>query len=154
MKKRPLTQLVPDVRNAMEEVLAEVTETAAMDLKEAGPFWTGHFESTWQVNPGKKAVPANIANPLAVPKKPRTKEITPIYMPDSPNLGGYTLGNRAKYTLVAMDIVPLAEKKGVAVYRGDAPGATAPKFWFDTYVNARLPTMVNRTLQSVFRRFS
>ena len=81
---KPLTQLVPDLREALEKGLEEAAEKVVMDLKEDGPYWTGFFESLWEVNPGNTAIKANIKNPLKVPKKPKTKEITSVDIPESP----------------------------------------------------------------------
>ena len=145
--KKPLTQLVPDIREALEKGLEEAAEQVVMDLKKDGPYWTGFFESLWEVNPGNTAVKANIKNPLEVPKQPKTRQITPVEIPESPNLNGYTIGNRAEYRLYAMDIL-----KGGARDRAGAR-LTADKNWFDTYVNAKMPQVVNQTLINVFRRY-
>ena len=147
---KPLTQLVPDLREALEKGLEEAAEKVVMDLKEDGPYWTGFFESLWEVNPGNTAIKANIKNPLTVPKQPKTKQITPVDIPESPNLNGYTIGNRAEYRLYAMDILA---SPGVA--RGNYPSAnlTADKNWFDRYVNARMPAAINTALTNVFRRY-
>jgi len=68
----------------------------------------------------------------------------------SPNLGGYTIGNRANYRLYAMDLKPSPTG------RGAYPTAelTAPKNWFDTYINAKMPQTIERALFDVFRRYS
>jgi len=146
---KPLTQLVPDLREALEKGLEEAAEKVVMDLKEDGSYWTGFFESLWEVNPGNTAIKANIKNPLTVPKQPKTKQITPVDIPESPNLNGYTIGNRAEYRLYAMDIL-------TAGNRGRSnPNArlTADKNWFDRYVNARMPAAINTALTNVFRRY-
>ena len=53
----------------------------------------------------RKAVKANIKNPLEVPKQPKTPQYVDIDVPESPDLQGYTIGNRAEYRLYAMDII-------------------------------------------------
>ena len=102
---KPLTQLVPDFREALEEGVQQATKTVVRDLQVAGPYWTGFFSDVWQVNVGKTAVKANIQNPLEVPKQPKTPQYVDIDVPESPDLQGYTIGNRAAYRLFAMDIV-------------------------------------------------
>ena len=102
---KPLTQLVPDFREALEEGVQQATKTVVRDLKVAGPYWTGFFSDVWQVNVGKTAVKANIQNPLEVPKQPKTPQYVDIDVPESPDLQGYTIGNRAAYRLFAMDIL-------------------------------------------------
>ena len=104
MAKKSITQLVPDFREALEDAVEQATTKIVWDLKYAGPYWTGFFESLWQVNPGKAAISANIANPLEVPKQPKTPQYTDFEVPRSPNLGGYTIGYRANYRLYSMDL--------------------------------------------------
>ena len=146
---KPLTQLVPDFREALEEGVQQATETIVRDLQVAGPYWTGFFSDVWQVNVGTTAVKANIKNPLEVPKQPKTPQYVDIDVPESPNLQGYTIGNRAAYRLYAMDLEPTTRgRKG-----GDAPNATAEKNWFDKYINAQMPGVIEQQITNVFRRF-
>lgn len=140
-----LTQIVPDFREALEEGVQEAAEQVVFDLKREGPYWTGVFETLWQVNAGNYAVKPNVANPLEVPNTPAARSYTKAEVPESPNLGGYTIGNRAKYRLIAMDIVG---------DRGSRRGKTAPKNWYDTYINSKMRTVVNKSIQNVFRRYS
>jgi len=147
MKSKPLSQLVPDFKAALEEGLQEAAEQVVYDLKREGPYYTGFFETLWEVQPGKTKIVANIANPLKVPKTPAARSYTTAEVPESPNLGGYTIGNRSEYRLYAQDIL-----KGGA---RSAEGArlTAPKDWFDTYFNAKMPAVLDAKLTNVFRRF-
>ena len=147
MKSKPLNQLVPDFRNALEEGLQEAAEQIVYDLKRDGPYYTGFFETLWEVQPGKTKIVANIANPLKVPKTPAARSYTTAEVPESPNLGGYTIGNRSEYRLYAQDIV----KKGPRQAK-DAR-LTANPNWFDTYFNAKMPTVLDAKLTNVFRRF-
>jgi len=146
---KPLTQLVPDFREALEEGVQQATETVVRDLQVAGPYWTGFFSDVWQVNVGKTAIKANIKNPLEVPRQPKTPQYVDIDVPESPDLQGYTIGNRAVYRLYAMDLKPTTRgRKG-----GDAPNATAEKNWFDKYINAQMPGVIDQQITNVFRRF-
>jgi len=147
MKSKPLNQLVPDFRNALEEGLQEAAEQIVYDLKRDGPYYTGFFETLWEVQPGKTKIVANIANPLKVPKTPAARSYTTAEVPESPNLGGYTIGNRSEYRLYAQDII----KKGPRQAK-DAR-LTANPNWFDTYFNAKMPTVLDAKLTNVFRRF-
>ena len=142
-----LTQIVPDFRVALEEGVQEAAEQVVFDLKRAGPYYSGVFETLWQVNAGNYAVKPNVANPLEVPKTPAARSYTEAEVPESPKLAGYTIGNRAKYRLYAMDILgdPL---------RGDKQGRTAPKNWYETYINSKMRRVVNTSIQNVFRRYS
>ena len=145
---KSLTQLVPDFREALEEGLENATEKVVYDLKRDGPYWTGFFESLWEVNAGNRAVRPNVKNPLEVPKQPLTPRYTPVDVPKSENLNGYTIGNRAEYRLWAMDILKAGPRQ--------APNArlTADRNWFDTYVNSKMPRVISSELRNVFRRYS
>ena len=144
---KPLTQLVPDFREALEEGVQQATETVVRDLQVAGPYWTGFFSDVWQVNVGNTAVRANIQNPLEVPKQPKTPQYVDIDVPESPDLQGYTIGNRAAYRLYAMDILNAGPRA--------QPGArlTADKNWYDKYVNSQMPGVIDQQITNVFRRF-
>ena len=144
---KPLTQMVPDFREALEEGLQQATKTVVRDLQIAGPYWTGFFSDVWQVNVGKTAVKANIQNPLEVPKQPKTPQYVDIDVPESPDLQGYTIGNRAAYRLYAMDILNAGPRA--------QPGArlTADKNWYDKYVNSQMPGVIDQQITNVFRRF-
>ena len=148
MKK--LDQLVPDFREALEEGLENAAEKVVYDLKRDGPYWTGFFESLWEVNAGNKAVRPNVQNPLEVPKQPLTPKYTPVDVPKSENLNGYTIGNRAEYRLYAMDI--LKGERGRQ--GGNSPNATARPNWFDTYINSKMRRVVDSEIRNVFRRYS
>ena len=140
-----LTQIVPDFREALEEGVQVAAKQVVFDLKREGPYWSGVFETLWQVNAGNYAVKPNVANPLEVPKTPAARSYTEAEVPESPNLAGYTIGNRADYRLVAMDIVG---------DRASRKGKTAVKNWYDLYINSKMKTVVNTSIQNVFRRYS
>ena len=132
---KPLTQMVPDFREALEEGLEVAAGEVTEQLKIAGPYWTGFFESLWVVQPGKKAIKANIKDATTNKKKRPARDYTEVEVPESPNLGGYTIGNRANYRLYAMDILPSPTGRGAY----PAANLTAQKNWFDLYVNAKMP---------------
>ena len=142
MKSKPLSQLVPDFKAALEEGLQEAAEQIVYDLKRDGPYWTGFFESLWVVEPGKTKIVANVKDATTSKKKRPGRDYTDVFVPESPNLGGYTIGNKANYRLYAMDILPSPTGR----QGGDAPNKTADKKWFDTYVNAKMPETINRSL--------
>ena len=148
---KPLTQLVPDFREALEEGVQQATETVVRDLQIAGPYWTGFFSDVWQVNVGKTAVKANIKNPLEVPKQPKTPQYVDIDVPESPDLQGYTIGNRAEYRLYAMDIIK--EGPRWPRERNKVPRRTADPNWYDKYINAQMPGVIDQQITNVFRRF-
>ena len=145
---KPLTQMVPDFREALEEGVQQAAETVVRDLQIAGPYWTGFFSDVWQVNVGTTAVRANIKNPLEVPKQPKTPQYVDIDVPESPDLQGYTIGNRAEYRLYALDIINAGPRAN--------PNArlTADKNWFDKYVNSQMRSVIGEQITNVFRRYT
>ena len=145
---KPITAIVPDFRDALEEAMEQIAETVTDELKEAGPYWTGFFDSLWVVQPGRKAVIANISDP-STNKKKRPKEPSDTFVPPSPNLAGYTIGNKANYRLYAMDILPTPTGR----QQGNAENKTAPKNWYETYRNATMGQTIQRELTNVFRRY-
>lgn len=144
---KPMTQIVPDFREALEEGVETAAEEIVEQLKIEGPYWTGFFESLWQVNVGRTAVKADIVDPETNKKRRLTRVYTPADVPESPNLQGYTIGNRANYRLYAMDIKPSPTGRGAY----PAANLTAPKNWYDNYVNAKMPETINRNLWQAFR---
>jgi hypothetical protein len=149
---KPLTQIVPDFREALEEGVQQATKTVVRDLQIAGPYWTGFFSDVWQVNVGKTAIKANIKNPLEVPKQPKTPQYVDIDVPESPDLQGYTIGNRSEYRLLAMDIVK--DRRDPPRGRSAANARlTADKKWYDKYINAEMPRVIDQQITNVFRRF-
>ena len=149
MAKKPITQLVPNFREALEEALEVAAGEVTEQLKIAGPYWTGFFESLWVVQPGDRAVEANIKDPSTNKNKRPGRDYTDVFVPPSPNLGGYTIGNRANYRLFAMDLLPSPSGRGAY----PQANLTAQKNWFDLYVNARMPNTIEQSLTSVFRRY-
>ena len=148
---KPLTQLVPDFREALEEGVQEATKTVVRDLQVAGPYWTGFFSDVWQVNVGKTAVKANIKNPLEVPDRPKTPQYIDVDVPESPDLQGYTIGNRAEYRLYAMDIIKAGAAKRPEVRQTQR--LTAEPKWYDKYINSQMPDVIDQQITNVFRRF-
>jgi len=144
---KPITQIVPDFREALEEGVETATKDIVEQLKIEGPYWTGFFESLWQVNVGKTAVRADIKDPSTNKKRRLTRVYSPADVPESPNLQGYTIGNRANYRLYAMDIKPTPTARGAY----PAANLTAPKNWYDNYINAKMPETINRNLWQAFR---
>lgn len=142
MKSKPLSQLVPDFKAALEEGLEVAAGEITEQLKVEGPYWTGFFESLWVVEPGKTKIVANIKDATTSKKKRPGRDYTDVFVPESPNLGGYTIGNKANYRLYAMDILPSPTGRGAY----PAANLTAKKNWFDLYVNAKMPETINRSL--------
>ena len=146
---KSLTQIVPDFRQALEEGVQQATETIVRDLQVAGPYWTGFFSDMWQVNVGKTAIKADLRSMETVGKEPKTRDYVEVAVPDSPNLQGYTIGNRAAYRLYAMDILTA----GTRARANPNARLTAPKKWYDNYINSEMPGVLESRIYDVFRRY-
>lgn len=134
---KPFQQLARDVLGFTGRALEELAEETVMELKRRGPYWDGDFEAAWEVRLGNENIPADRSkNGWPDPDGPLNHDITPVTIPRQPTGRpvGYTIGNRMNYRAIAMDLEPSPRgKDGKWKYRGDRPGATAPKGWFETF---------------------
>lgn len=145
-----LEDLVSDFRAALDVALERTVLAVAYDLKKAGPYWSGQFEELWEIRAGKEAIQPNIAYASDFLASPMGRQITPIYAPPTTSLQGYTLGNRAQYRLIAMDVIPGQDSR----YRYERPGRTAPQDWYSTYRNSRMRETINKTLTRTLMELS
>tara|TARA_R100001082_G_scaffold29945_1_gene15039 strand:+ start:2018 stop:2500 length:483 start_codon:yes stop_codon:yes gene_type:complete len=159
VKRKPITQLIPDVREALIEGMEEATEAITLDLIEQGPYWSGLFARSWMVVRGQNSIPQYIPRQYPVPREARerpkgeaVKALRPI-VPKNEDLRGYTIGNMTEYAGYAMDIWPTNKGR----QGGNAPNATAPPKWFQTYAGGGTGTgmawRVEHELTNVFRRY-
>ena len=153
---KDISQLIPDVREALQEGLEESVQEVATELRRRGPYWDGTFADNWIVQPGSRAIRPIIPTMPNVAANPRPCPATwqELDLPPSPNLGGYTLGNRTTYRIYAMDLAP----SGVwgNVYRYETKRQTvrpAQRFWYTTYINNVMPKTIDGVFRDVFRRF-
>ena len=156
MTVKKLDQLLPDVLTAIRGGLKETAQNLTMDLKAKGPYWSGQFESLWEIKTGDVQIPKNIPTlERPVPKAPRQK-ITNLPIVPTPKLKlGYTIGNRASYAAYAQDVIPTPTGRSSPTFTridGTPVRLTAPKYWFDTYLNAQAGRTVERSLLKAFRK--
>jgi hypothetical protein len=130
---------------AIEESVAtraprQIAEQVVADLQKAGPVWTGTFRNAWRINAGDTPVAATVDRIGGYQYDPDDSQPDPVAARriTVPALGFgprfkaslskqktlYTIGNAAKYRLLAMDLVP-----------GRNPPRTAPQDWFLTYMD-------------------
>lgn len=162
MVVRPLQNASRDLRKAFAEGMEEVARNITADLKHQGPYWSGQFYNLWVIEPGDVGILKNIPTAMRpVPKSPGVKPSllagkAMVNVPRSSLELGYTVGNRANYALYAMDLLPTPTGRRSPSFEtmdGKPVRITAPKFWFDTYMNAQAGKTVNASLASVFRRY-
>ena len=145
-----LARITDDFKTVLSGALELAAADIVQDLQQDGPYWSGFFSEVWEVKAGDTPIQANLTDPLKVTlKRPRSRPSTfpRIDVPPTPELAGYTIGNRALYRLYAMDILPSPSGRGAY----PAANLTAPKNWYDNYVNAKMPETINRNLWQAFR---
>ena len=151
---KPISQLIPDFREALGKGLEEAAENIVDGLIEDGPYWDGVFAASWMVKKGKRAIPAYIPSAFkrsaVAQKKPDDfKHLIPM-IPDNENLEGYTIGNMTEYRGYAMDLLPTT----VGRQMGNAPNKTARKDWFILYVQGgRMKKRFDTAMTNVFKKY-
>jgi len=161
MAVRPLKNASRDLMQAFSEGMEEVARNITADLKYWGPYWSGQFYSLWVIQPGDVDIPKNVQTVYPVLKAPRSEPSysagkASVSVPRSSLKEGYTIGNRAQYAMYAMDLLPTPTGRrspSFTTMDGKPVRLTAPKFWFDTYMNSLAGKTVNASLVSVFRRY-
>ena len=161
MAIRPLKNASRDLMQAFSEGMEEVARNITADLKYWGPYWSGQFYSLWVIEPGDVDIAKDVPTVYPVLKTPRSQPSynagkAMVSVPRSTLDQGYTIGNRAKYALYAMDLLPSPTGRRSPSFTrmdGSPVQITAPKFWFDTYMNSLAGKTVNASLVSVFRRY-
>jgi len=152
---KPISQLIPDFREALKEGLEEAVENVVGDLIDEGPYWSGLFASSWMVRSGKTSIPTVIPRNYPVPRQEQSGKFVKNLLPNIPKnngLEGYTLGNMTEYRAYAMDLLPTTKGRQM----GNAPNATAKKDWFLLYVHAPgggMGKRINDTLTNVFKKY-
>ena len=123
------------IQSTSKKAAAAAAREVVDDLKQQGPYYTGHFEESWVVVPGAVNVPATSEHPLSPRDRwqgweggdfPDNRRQTPVDIPEGHST--LTIGNRAKYRDIAMDLLP-------GRYEVDKNN-TADKDWFVRYVQA------------------
>ena len=135
-RRRTAKFKLPGFRKWLDNVSEETARAGAKeivtDLKTAGPYYTGHFEESWEVKGGDVRIPADSEHPLGARERwqgwddntfPLPRRISPVDIPQG--FTQFTIGNRSKYRDVALDLVPGRVEPG--------KNNTAPKDWFVRY---------------------
>ena len=130
------------------------------DLQKAGPSWTGDFKNNWVVAIGDTDIPATVPRRFPIPVTPLNTPSKPIIVPPLPakfsiNKIKYTIGNRAEYRAIALDLDPGQVR--TSLKGGRQPRNTAPKDWFTTYlqggqINKTIAASLGPELDKVWRK--
>ena len=143
---------IPGLNAWIDNIKNELSENAArdivIDLKIAGPYWTGEFEAGWVVKRGAVGVAATVPSKYSLEEsipeqQPRT--ITDVTIPPATGRGNitYSIANEMEYRDIALDLVPgrYAENKR----------NTAPQDWYVKYAQTQLRSRLEKTTGKVAR---
>ena len=144
---------IPGIRayvdNIKNELSENVTRDIAIDLKIAGPYWSGEFEANWVAKRG--AVGGAASKPSAYGAFPERKQrtITDVIIPPAKGRGNitYTIFNQMIYRDVALDLVP-----GRLSASGNKSYADQPaQDWYEKYVQTELRNRIAESTKKVAR---
>jgi len=144
-----LNAWVDNIKNALSENAAR---DIVIDLKIAGPYWSGEFEAAWVVKRGAVSVGATKQSELdltGVFPERKDRTITDVTIPKATGRGDitYAIGNEMAYRNIALDLEP-----GRRVPSRDESYTDQPaRNWYDTYVNTQLRDRLERTTGKVAR---
>jgi hypothetical protein len=144
---------IPGLNAWIDNIKNELSENAArdivIDLKIAGPYWSGEFEANWVVKRGATGVGATKKSSFEAFPEQQPRTITDITIPPATGRGDitYSIANQMEYRDIALDLVPDSKGK----LRGDKPRRTADKYWYDTYVQTQLRGRLEQTTGKVAR---
>jgi len=155
---KPISQLIPDFREALGKGLEEAAENIVDGLIEEGPYWDGVFAASWAVKKGKRSIPAYNADMRSAtrsssartkPSGTARKALIP-FIPDNENLEGYTIGNMTRYRGYAMDLLPT----NFGRQGGRAENATAIPDWFIKYYQGEgMKKRYDEAMTNVFKKY-
>lgn len=144
---------IPGLNAWIDNIKNELSENAArdivIDLKIAGPYWSGEFEAGWVVKRGSTGVAASTPSRYTTTPEQQPRTITDVTIPPATGRGDitYSISNKMAYRDIALDLIPDATGK----FRGDRPRRTADKYWYDTYVQTQLRGRLADTTGKVAR---
>jgi len=145
---------LPGIREYAEEITQVLAQTAAKeivaDLIFLSPWYSGHFANSWEVRIGDVRIPADSPPLPYLQRQTRTTRQQPT-IPTVPSLRGtgskkvvgYTIGNRATYRNIAMDLVPGRTQ--------NAREISAPQDWYVKYVQTELLTRLGKSVANASR---
>ena len=133
---KKLSQLMPDLKAALEDGMRDAATDITNELKRRSPYWSGDVERGWQVVQGQEPVPNDLPGRdlSEVPERlPRPSQPSPIVggVPEPDLSKGYAIGNRMEYVDYAADLAPWSDNRD-GTLRYEHPGAdqgAEPRWW-------------------------
>ena len=101
---------IPGLNAWIDNIKNELSENAArdivIDLKIAGPYWSGEFEANWVVKRGATGVSASKKSSFGDFPERQPRTITDITIPPASGRGNitYSIANQMEYRDVALDL--------------------------------------------------
>ena len=144
---------IPGLNAWVDNIKNELSENAArdivIDLKIAGPYWSGEFEANWVVKRGATGVAASKPSSYGEfpERKPRT--ITDVTIPPASGRGSitYSIANQMEYRDIALDLKPGRLNQSGQLSYSDQPAQD----WYVKYVQTQLRTRLEKTTGKVAR---
>lgn len=133
---RSINKLVPDLKKGLAAAEQRAAVDTVYELKKRGPYWSGDFQNAWDINLdiNNKVFSNRVGRSLREVPSPLPRVVTPVAEPaEDPHFRGYAIGNRMLYASYAMDIEPWPGNP----YRRQNAYSTAPRDWFELYINGR-----------------
>ena len=141
-----LNAYIDNIKNELSE---NVVRDIIIDLKIAGPYWSGEFEQNWVAKRGATGVAASKAPASEDFPERESRTITDVEIPPAQGRGDitYSISNRMEYRDIALDLVP-----GRLGATGNKSYADQPaQDWYETYVRSQLRSRIKASTAKVAR---
>jgi len=144
---------IPGLNAWIDNIKNELSENAArdivIDLKIAGPYWSGEFESNWVVKRGSVGVGATKESQFGVFPERRTRTITDVTIPPAKGRKDitYSISNQMVYRNIALDLEPGRLRKSGELSYSDQPAQD----WYVKYLQTELRSRLEKTTGKVAR---
>ena len=144
---------IPRLNAWVDNIKNELSEAAArdivIDLKIAGPYWSGEFEANWVVKRGSVGVGASKESGFGAFPERQPRTITDVTIPPSTGRGDitYVISNQMVYRDVALDLKPGRLNKSGELSYSDQPAQD----WYVKYAQTQLRSRLEQTTGKVAR---
>jgi len=144
---------IPGLNAWVDNIKNELSEAAArdivIDLKIAGPYWSGEFEANWVVKRGATGVGASKESRFGEFPERQPRTITDVTIPPAKGRGDitYSISNQMEYRDIALDLKPGRLSKSGNLSYSDQPAQD----WYVKYAQTQLRGRLEQTTGKVAR---
>ena len=144
---------IPGLNTWIDNIKNELSENAArdivIDLKIAGPYWSGEFEANWVVKRGAAGVAASKPSRFGYFPERKDRTITDVTIPPAKGRGNitYSIANQMEYRDIALDLVRGRLSESGTLSYEDQPAQD----WYVTYAQTQLRSRLAKTTGKVAR---